>query len=144
MAHLRPQEALHQVFRSIADGNDPARYMKTLHLALRTTADDMRLAGRPIERVVAQVKSTAKSAGIRQSHDRIITAAVLWAIAYYYGEDHIEQMAPPAQDHVRRSRETIAPFAFGNDALAPAEEQSHRERQASNPPLELRASTRSI
>jgi hypothetical protein len=59
----------------------------SLYEAVTNTADDMRRAGQPIERVIAHVKALASEAGVRESHDCLVTSAVLWAIDYYYSQD---------------------------------------------------------
>ena len=118
------QDFLLQAFRAIsADGDaiTPRRVM-ALHLALCNTAESMRVAGRPIERLVAHVKSMAGSAGIRESHDRIVADAVLWAIAYYYGEDNVELITSPAQycRQRRESGERAVPIAVDPEGMATA------------------------
>src|SRR5262249_27619006 len=81
MQSLR-QDPLLYAFRTIADAGAaiPPCCLTILDVAVRRTAKEMRLAGRPIERVVTHVKSMATEAGIRESHDRLIADAVLWAI----------------------------------------------------------------
>lgn len=59
----------------------------SLYEAVTARADDMRRAGQPIERVIAHVKALASEAGVRETHDCLVTSAVLWAIDYYYRGD---------------------------------------------------------
>ena len=107
------QDPVLRAFVAIAADGDaiPPRGMSSLHSALRRTADDLAMAGRPIERVVSHVKSMATKAGIRESHGQLVADAVLWAIAYYYGEDDVEVITAP--DRYRRrqphSIETLEP-----------------------------------
>jgi hypothetical protein len=95
----------------------PPHYLTALDLALRQTADDMRLAGRPIERVVAFIQSAATEAGIRESHDRLVQDALRWAIAYYCGEDRFEPIPSPAQSRQRSSERTV-PLEVGVDSVS--------------------------
>jgi hypothetical protein len=77
----------------------------------------MRLAGRPIERVVAHVKSLATEAGIRESHGRLVQDSLLWAITYFCGETSLEPNPSPARYSYRSSERTV-PLEVGVDSLS--------------------------
>ena len=82
------QRALLIAFKAVAaDGTAPNGTRVSLYEALSETADEMRRAGQPIARVVAYVKALASEAGIRETHDRVLTHAVAWVIQYYYRND---------------------------------------------------------
>jgi len=114
-------------FRALANIGDtiPPQHLTALDLALRQTADDMRLAGRPIERVVAHIQSMATDAGIRESHDRLVHDAVLRAITYFCGEDRFEPIPSRAQ-HRHRSSERTVPLEVGVDSLSWVTEELDR------------------
>jgi hypothetical protein len=114
------QAALLQAFKTIAGADDAVtpRSVMALHLALSRTAENMRVAGQSIERLVAHVKSTATAAGVRESHDRIVTDAVLWAIAYYCGEDNVDLITWPAKYCRQRNEERAVPRLVDIDARA--------------------------
>jgi hypothetical protein len=57
--------------------------LRTFHALLCTSADEMRRIGLPLERAIAGIKRLATERGIRDSHDRLITEAVLWCIDQY-------------------------------------------------------------
>ena len=119
MAQALRQDPLLHAFRTIADAGAaiPQPCLTALDVAVRRTANEMRLAGRPIERVVAHVKSMATEAGIRESHDRLIADAVLWAITYFYGEDKFQPITSARYDR-RRIEERVVPLEVGVDSLS--------------------------
>jgi hypothetical protein len=116
---LRQDPVLH-AFISIANGGAaiPPRCLTALDVAVRRTANEMRLAGRPIERVVAHVKSMATDAGVRESHDRLVADAVLWAITYFYGDDKFQPMPSPVQHGRGHIVERVVPLEVGVDSLS--------------------------
>ena len=59
----------------------------SLYKAVTDISEDMRLGGASIERVIVRIKTIASEAGVRETHARLVTSAVLWAIDYYYRED---------------------------------------------------------
>jgi len=127
MARSTRQDSLLDAFRTLAHAGDtiPPQCLTAIDLALRQTADDMRLAGRPIERVVAHIQSVATEAGIRESHDRLVQDAVLWAITYSCGEDRFEPTPSPAQCRPRSSERTV-PLEVGVDSLSWVNEELER------------------
>jgi hypothetical protein len=120
MAQSLRQDPVLLAFRTIADAGAsiPPHCLTALDVAVRRTANEMRLAGRPIERVVAHVKSMAADAGIRESHDRLIADAVLWAITYFYGEDKFQPVPSPSRYDRGRIEERVVPLEVGVDSLS--------------------------
>ncbi len=116
------QDTLLQAFRTIGVAGDTIhqRCVIAVHEALRTLADDMRRAGRPIERLVACVKSTATVAGIRESHDRIVADAVLSAIAYYFGDENVGLIPSPDGYRSRRPQSIEQSIPPGLDLFSVA------------------------
>lgn len=96
-------DALRHAFRGIADGGfaPTSPSVASIYLALSDAVDEMRTAGVPFERVVKRVKVLADEAGIRTSHDSLVTDAVLWAIDHYYRDDDMAVLLPAKRD--RRS-----------------------------------------
>jgi hypothetical protein len=127
MARSIRQASLLEAFRALASVGDtiPPHHLAALDLAVRQTAGDMRLAGRSIERIVAHIQSVATEAGIRESHDRLVQDAVVWAIAYCCGEDRFEPMPSPAQYRSRSSERTV-PLEVGVDSLSWVTEELDR------------------
>jgi hypothetical protein len=115
MARSLQHDPLADAFWAIANtgATIPPHCLSALDIALRQTANDMRLAGRPVERVVAHVKSLATETGIRDSHDRLVQDALLWAITYFCGEKtRFEPNQSPAR-YSRRSNERTVPLEVG-------------------------------
>lgn len=104
MSEASSHDALLHAFTAIADaGTEPtSTCLASLNEALRETADAMRAARQPIGRVVALVKALASDAGVRETHDRVVTNAVLWAIDYYYRAD-IELLLSVGAEQTRAS-----------------------------------------
>jgi hypothetical protein len=119
MARSIRQDSLLDAFRTLAHAGDtiPPQCLTAIDLALHQTADDLRRAGRPIERVVAHIQSVATEAGIRESHDRLVQDAALWAITYFCGEDRFETTPSPGQCR-RPSSERTVPLEVGVDSLS--------------------------
>ena len=86
MSQSPSRDALLHAFKAIgADGRDSTPiHLASLYAAVSETADRMRAADQPVERVIADVKALASEAGLRVSHNRLVTSAVLWAIDSYF------------------------------------------------------------
>ena len=135
MAHSLRQDPLLSAFTAIAnaDATIPPHYLTSLHVAVRRYAGRMWLADRPIEGVVAHVKSMAAEAGVRESHDRLVEDAVQWAISYFYGENSLEPIPSPARySPSRRTIERPVPLEVGVDSLSWVIEELDRRGPQSN------------
>lgn len=135
MAHSLQQDPLLNAFRAIAnaDAPIPPHYLTALHVAVRRFAGRMWLAGRPIEGVVDHINSMAAEAGVRESHERLVEDAVLWATSYFYGETRLDPTPSPARDTARRrSSEREVPLEVGVDSLSWVIEELDRRGAQSN------------
>lgn len=83
--YTQPIESVRQAFAGLAATSAPmaADDIRSLRAILLTATDDMKTSGMSLERVVAQIKGLATEAGIRQSHDRLITDAVNWCVDHF-------------------------------------------------------------
>jgi hypothetical protein len=124
MAPSVRQDRLLDAFRTIrvAGSTIPPHCLAKLGDALRQTADDLRLAGRPVELVVAQVKLMATEAGVREWQDRLFHDAVLWAITYY-GETMLDPI-PSSPRYRHRSSERTVPLDVAIESLSRVTEES--------------------
>jgi hypothetical protein len=60
----------------------------------------------------------------------MIADAVLWAIAYYYGDRDVEPIASPARYRRRRSSERVVPVPIDVDGRAQVIEAPNRSETA--------------
>jgi hypothetical protein len=139
MAHSLQQDPLLNAFRAIAnaDAPIPPHYLTALHVAVRRFAGRMWLAGRPIERVVAHIKSMAAEAGVRESHDQLVDDAVEWAVTYFRGGSSLEPPSPALhtpsrRTPSRRSSDREVPLEVGIDSLSWVIEELDRHGPQSN------------
>jgi len=117
MAHSLQQDPLLSAFGAIANADEtiPPHYLSALNVAVRRFTGRMWLAGRPIEHVVAHIKSMATEAGVRESQDRIVQDAVLWAITFY-GETMLDPI-PSSVRYGHRSSERTVPIEVAVESL---------------------------
>lgn len=114
MSELRSHDALRHAFRAIAEGGiaPTSLSVPSLYLALSDAVDEMRKAGVSIERVVNRVKALASEAGIRETHDNLVTNAVLWSIDHYYRDEDTELLL-----RAKRERRDGYPAAVDSSAM---------------------------
>jgi hypothetical protein len=79
-------ETLRQAFSAIAANSAPMEWeeLQSLQPVVCGAAEAMKRAGVPLERAIARIKALATEVGIRRSHDRLVTNAVLWCIEEFY------------------------------------------------------------
>ena len=85
ISHTQTVESVRQAFTGIAATTVPTKVedIRSFRAVLCAATDDMKTSGMSLERVVAQIKGLATEAGIRESHDRLITEAVIWCVERY-------------------------------------------------------------